>query len=244
MEAHVEIGNKKLSSIREASKQVSYSRDYITRLAREGKVTASQIGRQWYVEIKSLKNYAEVSALEAEIRKTHLSEKRKQEKLFRSANEQHEAAQRSTEAAAHKIAVATSGSVLAVGLLAGVFGYSLLLAPANFDTVARQGSATNQYSQTAANAKAVMTTGTSDADKPSVVDRPISHPIETTESIPTGILMLPVGDTTDPAAIFSDAVRIETATSGRQTAVLLDRDGAALGQEVPFVLVPVKTDQI
>ena len=242
MEAHIEIGNKKLSSIREASSQVSYSRDYVTRLAREGKIFASQIGRQWYVDLDSLKNYAEVSRIEADIRKAHLSEKRKQEQIFRSAKEQHETAREKTVTTAHTKAVAAAGSVLAVGLLAGVFGYSMLMAPNNFDAAISQTTATNQYSQTAANAKAVMNTSVSDAAVTRSGAYTQSSAVESTSSISEGILVLPVGANDDPAAVFSDEVRIRTATSGKQTAVLVDVNGVESDREIPFVLVPVKTD--
>jgi len=242
MEAHIEIGNKKLSSIREASGQVSYSRDYVTRLAREGKIFASQIGRQWYVDLDSLKNYAEVSRIEADIRKAHLSEKRKQEQIFRTAKEQLETVRSKTATAAQTKAVAAAGSVLAVGLLAGVFGYSTLMMPNHFDSAISQTTAINQYSQTAANAKAVMNTGapTTAALRSGVNAE--SSAVETTSSISEGILVLPVGDNDDPAAVFSDEVRIRTATSGKQTAVLVDVNGVAADREVPFVVVPVQSN--
>jgi len=44
--------------------------------------------------------------------------------------------------------------------------------------------------------------------------------------------------------VFSDEVRIRTATSGQQTAVLVDVNGIESDREVPFVVVPVKTDSI
>jgi len=247
MEAHLEIGNKKLSSIREASSQVSYSRDYVTRLAREGKIFASQIGRQWYVDLDSLKNYAEVSRIEADIRKSHLSEKRKQEQIFRNAKEQLETARAETSSSAQTKAVAAAGSVLVVGLLAGVFGYVTLMAPSNFDFAISPTTDTNQYSQTAANAKAVLTTNVSDvsgAAEPHSAMNSFSPAVETTDAISEGILVLPVGTTADPAAVFSDEVRIRTATSGQQTAVLVDVNGIESDREVPFVVVPVKTDSI
>jgi len=246
MGAHVEIGNKKLSSIREASSQVSYSRDYVTRLAREGKIFASQIGRQWYVDLESLKNYAEISRIEADIRKAHLSEKRKQEHIFLTAKEQHETTRAKTANASQTKAVAAAGSVLAVGLLAGVFGYSMLMAPNNFDAAISQTTATNQYSQTAANAnaKAVMNTSASDTATAHLGANVEFSAVETTSSISEGILVLPVGDNDDPAAVFSDEVRIRTATSGMQTAVLVDVNGVESDQEIPFVLVPVKQEEI
>jgi excisionase family DNA binding protein len=244
MELHVEIGNKKLYAVREASRQVSYSRDYVTRLAREGKILASQIGRQWYVDLDSLKNYAEVSRIEADIRKAHLSAKRKQEQIFHTTKEQYETIREKTATASQKKAIATAGSVLAVGLLAGVFGYSALMTPGSFDSAISQTTATNQYSQMAANVKAALNTNVSDTATTRSDANSVSSAIETTESISQGILVLPLGTNTDPAAVFSDEVRIYTATSGKQTAVLVDVNGVESDREVPFVMVPVKADNI
>jgi hypothetical protein len=244
MEAHVEIGNKKLYAVREASRQVSYSRDYVTRLAREEKILASQIGRQWYVDLDSLKNYAEVARIEADIRKAHLSAKRKQEQIFHSAKVQHEITREKTAAGAQRKAIAVAGSVLAVGLLVGVFGYSAVMTPGSFDSAISQATATNQYSQMAVNAKAGLNTNVSGAETTRSGVNSESSAIETTESISQGILVLPYGANTDPAAVFSDEVRIYTATSGKQTAVLVDVNGVESDREVPFVMVPVKTDNI
>ena len=56
---------------------VSYSRDYIGRLAREGKIVAEQIDREWYVSRESLLNFAEHAALEDSVKKKILSLSRK-----------------------------------------------------------------------------------------------------------------------------------------------------------------------
>ncbi|HEY0964465.1 MAG TPA: hypothetical protein VGE31_01575 [Candidatus Paceibacterota bacterium] len=85
MSATLEIDGKILHSIRAAAEATSYSRDYVTRLAREEKIIASQIGRQWYVDLDSLKTYEQSAELEQKNRHQQLSEIRKQE---RSVHEQ------------------------------------------------------------------------------------------------------------------------------------------------------------
>lgn len=55
--------------------KVSYSRDYITRLAREGKILATHVGRQWFVDLDSLNNYIDTTAKETEVRKRCLAKK-------------------------------------------------------------------------------------------------------------------------------------------------------------------------
>lgn len=69
----------KLISAKAASDIVPYSRDYIARIAREGKIQAVQIDRQWFVELTSLQNFYEQSLIEESVRKRHLSQKRKLE---------------------------------------------------------------------------------------------------------------------------------------------------------------------
>ncbi len=56
---------------------VSYSRDYIGRLAREGKILAEQIDREWFVSRQSLINFFENSSLEESAKKKILSLSRK-----------------------------------------------------------------------------------------------------------------------------------------------------------------------
>ena len=41
----------------EAGRAVGYSTNYVNRLAREGSITASRDGRQWFVDLSSLQGY-------------------------------------------------------------------------------------------------------------------------------------------------------------------------------------------
>ncbi len=84
MSTQLEINGVAFFPIKEAAKVVSYSRDYVAKLAREEKIVASQIGRQWYVDILSLKNFAEAALLEQEVRKQKLSDERKREQALKS----------------------------------------------------------------------------------------------------------------------------------------------------------------
>ena len=64
-----------------------YSSDYIAKLAREEKVLATQIGRQWFVEPESLSIFIQKAAIQKEIKKQELSEQRKLEQVrFSSEN--------------------------------------------------------------------------------------------------------------------------------------------------------------
>jgi hypothetical protein len=83
MSASIDINGKKLLPIKEAISKVDYSRDYLTRLAREKKIVATQIGRMWYVDVDSVKNYHAVAQAEQEIKKRQLSDERKRELAFK-----------------------------------------------------------------------------------------------------------------------------------------------------------------
>ena len=71
------LKEKNYKKASEASKLVGYSSDYITRLAREGKIDAKQVNRQWLVDLDSLKLFS----LNAEAEKRERGEKLKEERM-------------------------------------------------------------------------------------------------------------------------------------------------------------------
>ncbi len=83
MATPIEIDGVNLLPIKDAAKVVSYTRDYVARLAREQKIVAEQVNRQWFVDIISLKNFAEAALLEQAIRKQQLSLERKREQVVK-----------------------------------------------------------------------------------------------------------------------------------------------------------------
>jgi hypothetical protein len=79
MSSSITLGAYTLFPIKDAVSAVPYSRDYISRLAREGKVMSVQVNRQWYIELGSLRKFYEQAQLEELARKTYLSEARRNE---------------------------------------------------------------------------------------------------------------------------------------------------------------------
>lgn len=71
--------NEKMITAKAASARFDYSPDYITRLAREGKIIAEQIGRQWHVDIDSLKLFTLQVEADKRARQEELRAERKQE---------------------------------------------------------------------------------------------------------------------------------------------------------------------
>jgi len=240
----IEIDGKKLTSIKEACSDVTYSRDYVTRLAREGKIIASLIGRQWFVDLESLKSYAAQSQFEAELRKAQLSEERKKEQLFHKTKEQQQVTREQVASSVRTRAVMASGSVLALGLTLGVFGYTVLSTPFDLHfAVSPAPSGVTQSSQTAANANSVSVEENVTKIEQTPAVQFSTRTVADLEPSKNGILILPSGETTNPTDVFSDEVEIRTATSGQQTAVLVSTDADKADRAVPFVLVPVKTAQ-
>jgi hypothetical protein len=74
------INGRNLLPVKELATRSRYSRDYITKLARDGEVVAAQIGRQWFVDEESLKAFTEASEIESEVRRKHLSLERRRER--------------------------------------------------------------------------------------------------------------------------------------------------------------------
>lgn len=76
------VANQNFVPIKEAVRKVPYSLDYVGRLAREGKVESKRVGRQWLVELDSLKLFSlEQEALKRR-RQEALSEERRHEKIL------------------------------------------------------------------------------------------------------------------------------------------------------------------
>jgi|GEM_PF-3225607 len=62
-----------------AAREVGYTCDYITRLARVGDIVAKKIGRQWYVDLDTAKYFVQRAALKEAKRKEKLRTARKVE---------------------------------------------------------------------------------------------------------------------------------------------------------------------
>lgn len=90
MNDELHINGQTFCVVRVAANQVAYSKDYITRLAREQKIRAVRIGRNWYVDVAALAQYAEVQKLETEAHNRQLQHQRKLEfDLRESISKQH-----------------------------------------------------------------------------------------------------------------------------------------------------------
>ncbi len=62
------------------AKQFKYSSDYISKLARDEKILATRVGRQWFAEPESLRVFALQADVESRMRQSLLSRERKTER--------------------------------------------------------------------------------------------------------------------------------------------------------------------
>ncbi len=70
------------------AERFSYTGDYLTKLARDGKVEASKVGRQWFLCEESLTNFVSAASEQKEKRKNDLREERRKERVaFAEAND-------------------------------------------------------------------------------------------------------------------------------------------------------------
>lgn len=94
-----------------------YTPDYIAKLAREEKILATQVGRQWFVEPGSLETFLHQAQVEKEIRAEELRKRRKVEHAL------HQQKQVSAQTVGSPLeAVAQTAIVVVCGLLLGGIG--------------------------------------------------------------------------------------------------------------------------
>lgn len=243
MTALIEINEKKFYSIEMAVARVGYSRDYITRLARAEKIIATQIGRKWYIDVDSLKNYQQVMSFEQELKKRRLSEDRKRLLELKDARTKRVAKNRITAGSQLVAAVLTCFAVISgVGL--GFFFES------------RVSGNVSEILQVASARIALMSEGLQQTDERldlmlfnQAEDAALVPDFSTAVSqrsfvAPEGLLLLPVGSTatTTVPDYFSDPVVVVTGSDGGTQVVRANADGMPTGEALPFVEVPINVN--
>jgi hypothetical protein len=256
MSENVEINGLTLLPIKDAAKLVSYSRDYVARLAREKKIVASQIGRQWFIDVVSLKSFAEASTLEQSVRQQQLSNERRREQ---SLKEEMQKIKKSFKGRGRNVrfqAQVVSSLVLAFGLLVGTSLYTLsTLSSAKIShiAVATLGSKADvresesyqviEENLTLAQAKPqVVTMLNSVTQKPVFADE--IEVAELSEVDTRGIFLLPsngqIQDIEKVREMFSDDLNIEYINESTGVIVYVRENGERV--EFPFVSVPLSDE--
>ncbi len=247
MSSSLEIDNKKMESVSDASARFGYSRDYITKLARDEKILATRVGRQWFVDFASLEAYVQKSELEQKIRQQGLSVQRKaeREEILQSQREV-------STPTPYLRQLAKQKSVLATMFLLGMaFTYStihfLALASEPITQVASSPLIPEFKNVEEVYDVAVLNNVATFESAPQTVEfSQESVRLSNLENFDNGILLLPYNNgttsTTKPQELFSDDVKILTDAAG-QTYVARVNPQNQVVAEIPFVLVPVNSNQ-
>jgi hypothetical protein len=193
------IGNRKLIPLKDVTKIVPYSRDYVARLARDGRIAAAQVNRQWYIDGESLKNFFEHAQLEVQARGEYVRELRKQELDLHEWWSAFLETQRARRESRNGRALRKTMIVIILGLFVGLIVSNL--APVTNPSMVASLITTGQFAAV--------------AEAPLPGDKTVTW-YETgvviedeTLANPTGILITSEGTTSDATTFFSDEVVIE-----------------------------------
>ncbi|MCA9355080.1 hypothetical protein KC865_00825 [Candidatus Kaiserbacteria bacterium] len=237
MSRTLDINGRLLHPVKEAAASVSYSRDYVTRLARENKIIATNVGRQWFVDLESLKGYIENVSIEQEIRKKQLSFDRIKEREIREATIKQHTLHLGKVKMLNVKAVLVASFVLSLGLFSGFVAHLLISSSDSLqaqvvDTKGRIADLSQPNNNSNVVAEKV-------SDGRSQVYSP-ENGLRIMEDVQNGVLLLPNYGSTTVEDLFSDAVVVRDLSDGSQVIHMINGEGREVGTEIPFVVVPVK----
>lgn len=249
----IELNGHALISIKEAADRVSYSRDYLSKLARDGKVVATQVGRQWFVDFSSLENYLADLHLEKEAKKDALRRERQNELLARQANEEMQEV-RSDRVFTATLPALTFATVVMIGGLVlgfalyhldfvGSFGAGLNAVVANVSASPTVEPATRDVNSY------VVASTTADREKEIKNQAAVIYPVFTNEaevralaSVEEGIFLLPregsIKTEADIKVLFSDVENVEVAFTADNFGEIYYRTTSGAVATTSFVSVP------
>ncbi len=252
MSTTIKINGATLVPIKEAAAQISYTRDYVARLAREGKIVATQVGRQWFVDMNSLRNFSEAAHLQEAVRKLEL---RRERKLELHAKEEFAKLEQVLKEKSHthrKAALALVGSIASFGFVVGVGLYTAWLygvpqsAATNLVALVKDRSIQKETEVQVAYSRVLPS-----AEEPhqtmqltTVMEQPVfvdEASVRSLGAVEGGVMLLPStgipSTTKDVAALFSDPVVVDF-TAENSGVVFYEGEAGAV-REYPFVTVPV-----
>ncbi len=221
-----QLGDRRLVPLKDVGSLVPYSKDYVARLARDGKIAAAQINRQWYIDPESLKNFFDHAQLEIKARAEYLRSLRREELNLHewwSAFESNLHAKRTTR---HQRSLRDTIVIVILGMFAG-----LALVDIWPNTEAELLAIFNNNSQQSAQ----VISGTKDT----WYETGVVEVTEETIDISQGILLLPSATTASvtPEEFFSDPVEVIKGTTSIDYIKNIET-----GATIPFVAVPSTTD--
>ena len=250
MAAGIEINGVSLIPIKEAAVAVSYSRDYVSRLAREGKIVASQIGRQWFVDLDSLMAFSKIAEVHDEARKQALRTERKSELKTNEALNGLESFTLAKVRGHHFDAVGVSLATLCLGFVVGISLYSASQFSTSpvFAFATYWSSLSDSLLPETTNYPALVSESLATIDEPketllltSLFERPVFFTEQDTRRLEAkdGVLVFAQGELASAAEVetlFSDDVTI-TFTADNSGVIKYEQTSGRV-VEYPFVSVP------
>lgn len=115
------IDSKNFVSAKSAAELVGYTSDYIALLARQGKVVGEKVGKAWFVDLQSVRTFAERMQEHKVFQKRQLRSKRKVEYEHRYLEEA--APKVKTVGTGRRAAFSYSILIVGIGLVIGFSGY-------------------------------------------------------------------------------------------------------------------------
>ncbi|MES2748775.1 MAG: helix-turn-helix domain-containing protein [Patescibacteria group bacterium] len=225
--------NSEFISLADAATLVGYSRDYVGRLAREGKIISQQINKQWFINQTSLVNFFELSAIEDSVKKRILSVSRKNDLEVKDVYQKRMTIIQGKTENFHVASLVATVLIIAGGLCAGV------LVDASGHVAPKPTSFVSIFENLALLTDSLESQNAAVAGSLLFSDAKV---IETEEKIPMegGIVIFPAGATTEETQtvqeLFSDEVEVVLTST---TTGLVKMNGTE--KSLPFVRVPDQT---
>ena len=261
MSQTLQVNNTEYVKASVAARAVGYTSDYVGRLAREKKIAATRVGRQWFIDLESLKKFIANSDKKKSERREKLRSVRKvehrvhQNKTSKAHHLAHVQYENEIKKGVASAVVATMAVVMS-GIGIGVFATYGVHTPAVVTDQVRK------HADLEALAVAVYT-GFSPASNQSVAASPVARGVaveavpqdsaeqvvtdsETYQAENTGLIVMD-GDISDEtiAAVrdsFSDEVAVEIDESAPDTGLITPVFKERSGDTYRFLMVPVSDD--
>lgn len=243
------IKNKqKLVPLKEAVDLVSYSKDYVAKLAREKKIKAEQINRQWYVDLKSLKSFEQISDYEKKLRAEELSKQRKLERLAKEKTVELEKRISPKLQNASATAFQFSIAVLLIGVFSGLglFKFGDFVSPQFSGQLAGLLSPTRDSNSDGKEEFIPLSNSQELAIQDTVSLEPVFEPSVTHEDIVLGEEMVvlvknntPVETVEEMTKLFSDEVVVLEGEDGEPRVYAVSNEGEVIGEGLILVSIPV-----
>lgn len=233
-----EIDHKEMHDIRSAATETGYSRDHVATLARNKKIVAAQVGRQWYVDLDSLKQYANITALEQQVKQKHLSDDRRfVRELTEKLSEKKNRAKAQKQLHEQKVRKTT---MTAAALFLSVLGGLSFLSPQLFTPTNNQLANPSVITFTPNQTEFVaLDTSQHHAQIETVFSDGLVEVVSMAEE-GEAIVLLPEGETST-SSLFSDEVVAIVKEDGSRVFVIPNQNP---DDGIPFVTVPINQVQI